>query len=89
MMFLNLNPPIGNPDMILTKVKKYVALALSIIILVICGWLIAEQFQYLDIASNKTDLYVMQAKRNINNRTDLDDCEKQLQIIQLEHQREQ
>ncbi len=55
MIFLNLKHPIGNHDMILTKVNKYIALTFSIITKVICSWMIAEQFQYLDVASNKTD----------------------------------
>ena len=37
--------------------KKTIALSLSIITIIICGWMILKNIDHLDIASNKTDWY--------------------------------
>ena len=58
--------------------KKIIALSLSIITIIICGWLILVNIDHLDIASNKTDWYAMDGKRKIDERTDIDFCEKQV-----------
>lgn len=58
--------------------KKIIALSLSIITIIICGWFILKNIDHLDIASNKTDWYAMDSKRKIDERTDIDFCEKQI-----------
>jgi len=58
--------------------KKVIALSLSIITIIICGWLILKNIDHLDIAYNKVDTYIMWEKQKIDKRTDIDFCEKQL-----------
>jgi len=58
--------------------KKIIALLLSIITIIICSWLILKNIDHLDIASNKTDWYAMDSKRKIDERIDIDFCEKQI-----------
>lgn len=57
---------------------KKIALALSLFSILLCSWLIIEYVQYLDIASNKTDWHVADAKNKISERTDIDLCEKRI-----------
>lgn len=58
--------------------KKKVAIILSLITIFICSWFIVENVKYLDIASNKTDWYVMDAKNKISKIADIDSSEKKL-----------
>lgn len=58
--------------------KKIIPLSLSIITIIICGWLILKNIDHLDIAYNKTDWYAMDSKRKIDERIDIDFCEKQI-----------
>lgn len=70
--------------------KKTVAISLCIITIIICGYLIVQKIDSLDIASNKTDWYVMDAIRKIEKRTDIDDCEKKVlkKEVQVKRQNE-
>lgn len=43
--------------------------------------------QYLDIPSNKNDSYAIYVKREIADRTDIDDCEKRVLQNQIDQQR--
>ena len=67
--------------------NKIIALALSLITILICGWLIIDNVKHLDIASNKTDWYAMDAKNKIHARTDIDNCEKNLLQNQIDQKR--
>ncbi len=50
--------------------KKTIAIYLSIITIIICGWFVINSIDLLDIASNKNDTYAnFQKKQNrIQNR---------------------
>ena len=39
--------------------KKIIAVSLSIITIIICSWLIFKNIDHLDIASNKTETYII------------------------------
>lgn len=67
--------------------KKIIALSLSIITIVICSWLILKNLDHLDIASNKTDTYIMWEKQKIDDRTDIDLCEKKVLKSELDCRR--
>ncbi|UUV20481.1 hypothetical protein [Paenimyroides aestuarii] len=58
--------------------KKIIALSLSISTIIISGWLILKNIDHLDIASNKIDSYIIWEKKKIDERIDIDFCEKQL-----------
>ena len=58
--------------------KKTIAISISIITIVICGWLIINRLNLLDIPSNKNDTYASFEKREINKRTDINECEKDI-----------
>ncbi|MDR6969541.1 uncharacterized protein YxeA [Flavobacterium arsenatis] len=64
--------------------KKTIAITLTLMTIVVCGWMFIDYVKHLDIASNKTDWYVMDAKHKINERTDIDDCEKKLLTNQID-----
>ncbi len=67
--------------------RKYIIILLSSATIVICGWLITNRVQFLDIPSNKNDFYAIVAKREIQNRTDIDECEKKIRIYKIEEER--
>ncbi|AZI32028.1 hypothetical protein [Kaistella carnis] len=67
--------------------KKKIAIALSLMTILICGWIIIDYVKYLDIASNKTDWYVMDAKHKISERTDINNYEKELLKNQIDQNR--
>lgn len=68
--------------------KKIIAVSLSIITIIICGYLIASRMDLLDIPTNKNEWYVMDSIRKIGERTDIDDCEKKVLIKEVELRRE-
>lgn len=68
--------------------KKKVAIFLSIITIVICGWLIINRLNLLDIPSNKNDTYASFEKQKINNRTDINECEKDILKNAIDFERE-
>ncbi len=68
--------------------KKYISLVLSIITIIICCWLIVDRLKFLDVPSNKNDTYAMWEKKEILERTDIDECEKKVLIERVEQQRE-
>lgn len=67
--------------------KKIIALSLSIITIIFCGWLILKNIDRLDIAYNKTDWYAMDSKRKIDERIDIDFCEKQILKARIDQSR--
>jgi|SRR5690606_25763331 len=67
--------------------KKVIALSLSIITIIICSWLILKNIDHLDIAYNKTDWYAMDSKRKIDDRIDIDFCEKQILKDRIDQRR--
>lgn len=67
--------------------KKIIALSLSIITIIICAWLIVKNLDNLDIASNKTDTWIIWEKQKIDERTDIDFCKKQVLKSELDCRR--
>lgn len=67
--------------------KKIIGLSLSIMTIITCGWLIAENLGRLDIASNKADTWVMWEKQEVDERTDIDFCKKQVLKSELDCRR--
>jgi len=64
--------------------KKKIAIALYLITILICGWIIINYVKYVDISSNKTDWYVMDAKHKVSERTDINNYEKELLKNQID-----
>ncbi len=64
--------------------KKKISILLAFISIFICGWSVIDNIKHLDIASNKTDWYVMDAKNKISERNDIDNCEKKLLQNQID-----
>lgn len=67
--------------------KKTIAISLSIITIIFCGWMIVNRLEKLDIIPNYTDTYASENKRKIDERTDIDDCEKKLLRNQVDQNR--
>ncbi|NJI73588.1 hypothetical protein HCX49_10260 [Sphingobacterium kitahiroshimense] len=67
--------------------KKKIAIALYLITILICGWIIINYVKYVDISSNKTDWYVMDAKHKVSERTDINNYEKELLKNQIDQNR--
>ncbi len=68
--------------------RKYIIISSSIITIIICGWLVLNRLEFLDIPSNKNDWYAMHSKRKIQERTDIDECEKKILINNIDKDRE-
>ena len=64
--------------------KKAAAIILASITILICGWLIFSKIAALDIPTNKNDWYAMDRKRKVDERTDIDLCEKQILKTQID-----
>lgn len=60
---------------------------MCLITVIICSWLFIDRLNYLDIPSNKNEWYAMDAKRKINERTDIDECLKKLFQNQIDQDR--
>lgn len=69
------------------KGKKYIGVFLSVITIIVCGWLVVSRIDFLDIPSNKNDQYAMFEKTQIMAREDIGNCEKQLLINKVEDRR--
>lgn len=68
--------------------KKIIAIILSVITIVVCGWLIVDRLDYLDIPSNKNDQNAAFQKQMIINRSDIDECEKTKLCSNIDFRRE-
>lgn len=64
--------------------KKWIAIIFCLITIIISGWFVINQMGSLDIPSNKNDQYAAQQKWEINERTDIDKCEKKVLINQID-----
>lgn len=67
---------------------KKIAISLSIITIFICGWLIINRLNFLDIPSNKNDTYASFEKRKIDNRIDINKYEKDILKNTIDFERE-
>lgn len=68
--------------------KKIVAILLSSGTLIICGWFIISQIGLLDILPNYTETIASSEKNEINLRTDINACEKEILIKQIDFERQ-
>ena len=67
--------------------KKIIAIVLCIMTIATCSWHLVEQLTLLDIPSNKNDQYASFQKIEINKRTDIDICQKEILINQVDYNR--
>lgn len=66
--------------------KKIIALSLSIVTILFCSWIIVSKIEKLDLVPNYTDSYASENKRKIDQRTDINDCEKKALRSQVDLQ---
>jgi len=66
---------------------KKIAIIFSLITITICAWIIIYKLDSLDIASNKNDTYANIQKQEINKRTDLNNCEKEIEKNKIDNNR--
>lgn len=67
---------------------KKIAIFLSVITIFICGWLIINRLNFLDIPSNKNDAYASFEKRKIDDRIDINECEKDILKNEIDFDRQ-
>ena len=68
--------------------KKIGVCFLSAFTIAICCWYIIEQIDLLDIVSTKNDQYSAFQKREISERNDIDECEKEILKSQIDFKRQ-
>ncbi len=56
--------------------KKVIAIVLCVFTISSCGWLIIDRLDLLDIPANKNETIALMKKQEIDKRTDLNTCEK-------------
>lgn len=66
---------------------KKLAIVFSIVTIMICAWLIIDRLNSLDIASNKNDTYSMIQKIEIDKRSDINECEKEIRKNKIDFDR--
>jgi len=67
---------------------KKIATIFSLITIIICGWIIIDRLDSLDIASNKNDTYASIQKQEIDKRIDLNICEKEIEKNKIDNNRQ-
>lgn len=67
--------------------KKTIALSLSILTIIISGWMIFDQIKMLDLIPNYTDTYASLDKQKIDERTDITEGEKKILRNQIDQDR--
>jgi peptidoglycan hydrolase CwlO-like protein len=67
--------------------KKTIVFILSISTIIISCWYFTKQLNYLDIVSTKNDQYSSFQKREIENRNDINDCQKEILKNQVDLKR--
>lgn len=67
---------------------KKIAIIFSLITIFICGWLIIDKLDSLDIASNKNDTYANIQKQEIDKRTDINSCQKKIEKNKIDNKRQ-
>ncbi|WP_139350999.1 hypothetical protein [Sphingobacterium sp. CZ-UAM] len=68
-------------------IKKSIVIVLAVMTIIICGWLILGLTSSLDIPSNKNDQFASEQKWQVDQRSDIDSCEKQLIKNQIDLKR--
>ncbi|MPS72357.1 MAG: hypothetical protein E2590_04315 [Chryseobacterium sp.] len=68
--------------------KKIIAISLSAITIIVCCYLIVIKMGSLDIPVNKNEWYAMDAIHKIEDRTDIDECEKKVLKGKVKQDRE-
>ncbi|WP_158655600.1 hypothetical protein [Sphingobacterium sp. HMA12] len=68
-------------------IKKSIVIVLAVVTILACGWLILSLMDSLDIPSNKNDQFASEQKWRVDQRTDMDSCEKQIIKNQIDLKR--
>lgn len=68
-------------------IKKSIVIVLAAMTILICGWLILGLMSSLDIPSNKNDQFASEQKWQVDQRNDIDSCEKQIIKNQIDLKR--
>lgn len=68
-------------------IKKSIVIVLAAMTIIICGWLILGLMSSLDIPSNKNDQFASEQKWKVDQRSDIDSCEKQIIKNQIDLKR--
>jgi len=68
-------------------IKKSVVIVLAAVTILTCGWLILGLMSSLDIPSNKNDQFASEQKWRVDQRSDIDSCEKQIIKNQIDLKR--
>ncbi|WP_027381786.1 hypothetical protein [Epilithonimonas caeni] len=68
--------------------KKIIAISLSAITIIVCCYLIVIKMGSLDIPVNKNEWYAMDTIHKIEDRTDIDECEKKVLKGKVKQDRE-
>lgn len=63
--------------------KRYIAISLSLITILICSWQFINSMQFLDIPTNKNDSAANWEKQKITKDPTLTACEKTIRINQI------
>jgi|GEM_PF-405863 len=69
------------------RIKKSIVIVLAAITILTCGWLILSLMNSLDIPSNKNDQFASEQKWRVDQRSDIDSCEKQIIKNQIDLRR--
>ncbi|WP_300671203.1 hypothetical protein [Soonwooa sp.] len=64
--------------------KKWIAIILCLVTIVVSAWFFINQMNSLDIPSNKNDQFAAQQKWEIQERKDIDNCEKEKLIAGID-----
>lgn len=68
-------------------IKKSIVIVLAAVTILICGWLILGLMSSLDIPPNKNDQFASEQKWRVDQRSDIDSCEKQIIKNQIDLKR--
>lgn len=69
------------------RIKKSIVIVLAAMTILTCGWLIVSLMDSLDIPSNKNDQFASEQKWQVDQRGDIDSCEKQIIKNQIDLKR--
>lgn len=68
-------------------IKKSIVIVLAVVTILTCGWLTLSLVDSLDIPSNKNDQFASEQKWQVDQRSDIDSCEKQMIKNQIDLKR--
>lgn len=68
-------------------IKKSIVIVLAVATILTCCWLILGLMSSLDIPSNKNDQFASEQKWEVDQRSDIDSCDKQIMKNQIDLKR--